>query len=570
MTTVREFAGRLVGVVSASLVAAAFFGASMPKAARLRLTLPEHEARVVEFSPDGRLILTDGDSGGCVRDAVTGRVLVGLTRAGSGGASRATDITFPRFTPDGRHVVVQLGGPRFAADPTVTLAVFEVATGRQCASFTVIGTETWPASAYPAAEYALSADGSTLAFGRSPDLGTGRVKVWDVAAHRVAADFPVAPPFTLTQEGGATVITADFPGFPPFALSPDGGMIAYPEPSSDAPSLAILTLNSGRTATIRIDRSRESPGRRIGAMAFSPDGKLLAATMSGIWGGVKVLDVSSGRVRAALPPKLPRPLGWFHPNGAWFSTDAKTLFLEDLGGVGDRPEVQARDISVAPPRLVLRGPSESFTPDGSRAAVAEWNVASRWIRGASDDTKLDVVDLRSPRVPLRLVETGVHRATISPNGRVMALPSDRSEIIESNAVVALVRPILQRLGVWRFGIGDLNPPVKDVHEIRLRDAVTGRLVGLIDRSARPRTPSEVSFSPDGEVLIVKYLPERFPGWDSRNPMIDWSVDLWEVPTDKPRGGSSAPTAALAAASLVLVGAWIDRRRRLRGARPNPG
>ena len=83
MGSIRGFVGRHVGVLLALLMSPFFVILHAAKAPRLRVLLPEHEARVVEFSPDSRVMVTDGASGGCVRDPVTGRVLVGLMRAGA-------------------------------------------------------------------------------------------------------------------------------------------------------------------------------------------------------------------------------------------------------------------------------------------------------------------------------------------------------------------------------------------------------------------------------------------------------------------------------------------------------
>ena len=65
--------------------------------------------------------------------------------------------------------------------------------------------------------------------------------------------------------------------------------------------------------------------------------------------------------------------------------------------------------------------------------------------------------------------------------------------------------------------------------------MTGRFVAAVDQSAGRQTPGSVTFSPDGKTLVVKYAPASF-NWDSRNPMIDWSVELWDVPADRPSGG----------------------------------
>jgi hypothetical protein len=93
MASTRGLLGRHVGVLMALLVLPliALFASGQPL--RPRVVLPELDGRIVEFSPDGRTVLTDGASGGCVRDAATGRILACLLRKDN---TRATDITWPR------------------------------------------------------------------------------------------------------------------------------------------------------------------------------------------------------------------------------------------------------------------------------------------------------------------------------------------------------------------------------------------------------------------------------------------------------------------------------------------
>jgi hypothetical protein len=180
MGSLRRFIGRHAGVVLALLACSVLAGLLWERTPRLKMALPEHEAHVVEFSPDGRVLVTAGASGGGSRDAATGRVLVRLMRPGAGGSTPATDITWPRFTADGRRLIAQLGGTRFGPELTVTLAVFDAATGHERASFTGVGAGIGHGSSLPPAEYALSADGSTLAFCRTTGFGPerkGRVTV---------------------------------------------------------------------------------------------------------------------------------------------------------------------------------------------------------------------------------------------------------------------------------------------------------------------------------------------------------------------------------------------------------
>ena len=158
------------------------------------------------------------------------------------------------------------------------------------------------------------------------------------------------------------------------------------------------------------------------------------------------------------------------------------LLLEDIGGYGRSREIQCWDLRGASLLMQLQGPAESFTPDGSRAAIAEWDIASRRIPAQRDTSTVDLFDLPAPLARMHLVETEVHTATISPDGRLLALPSDRKERIGRTAIDALVSRIRGALGlpIGAAGLyGLLDPPTIDVHEIRFRDAATGEFIGSI-------------------------------------------------------------------------------------------
>ena len=324
MTSFRGFLGRHVGVVLASVVLAllALFVSGQPL--RPRAILPELDGRIVEFSPDGRTLLTDGASGGCVRDAATGRILVRLLRKDN---TRATDITWPRFTPDGKRLIVQIGGTRFGnhMTQTVTLAVFDAETGRELAAFEPVGAGEWR---HLGPEYALSADGSTLAFVPKPAQYAwrgGRIVVWDVDA-------------------GITL--AEFPGLPPFALSMDGGMIAHGDVDQDCVQPRIRVLKADRPARSGPPRFPKMRSVNCGPLTFSHDDRKLTTLPRSpgrpYVGPPLTLDVSevvrmdvATDDNATTPrdgPRIvrsgPRPLpGFYLTHAICLSPDAKLKFV---------------------------------------------------------------------------------------------------------------------------------------------------------------------------------------------------------------------------------------------------
>ena len=113
----------------------------------------------------------------------------------------------------------------FGQERTVTLAVFEVATGRKLASFENVGSNRWFGSLLPPPE--IRALRRRFDPGVLPDAGhqKGQVIVWDINAGKAIAEFP---------------------GTPPLALAPDGSMIAHGDGRPDATFPAIGALKKGR------------------------------------------------------------------------------------------------------------------------------------------------------------------------------------------------------------------------------------------------------------------------------------------------------------------------------------
>ncbi|WP_052668847.1 BTAD domain-containing putative transcriptional regulator [Nitriliruptor alkaliphilus] len=202
------------------------------------------------FSPDGTLLVTaSGDSTARVWDAETGAP--GLNFSRHVGNVFSVDVS-----PDGRRVV--------SGGSDATARVWEIATGRELMVLSGHGAAVHRVRFTPDGRHVLTGGGD------------GTTRVWDVTVGgaRDHVTVPAAASITTTV-----------------AFSPDGTMFASPrEPSG-------VTLWD--TATGDEVRTLAGPEIKLANLAFSPDGRRLAAA-SDLIDVIPVWDVASGELERTL------------------------------------------------------------------------------------------------------------------------------------------------------------------------------------------------------------------------------------------------------------------------------
>ncbi|HWG44069.1 MAG TPA: PQQ-binding-like beta-propeller repeat protein [Gemmataceae bacterium] len=306
---------------------------------------PDGVVRTVAFSPDGRFIATGSwlgyDYALRLWDASTGKSLwrcqaeVGL-------------IDRVLFTPDGEGVV--------SSSSDGTLRLWDVRTGKEIRKYPI------PESQRADVEMAISPDGKRLISVSEPGDETRTVIVWDVGSGK-----------RLLQRQGV------HPSFGSIlSFSPDADMVAEPKDK---------TLHLYEVATGKLRISLEPSNRRRGenleeSVAFSPDGRTAAAITSYHVRTPLGYELTECAIHlwelATGKPSLRISAGKNPLKALAFSPDGRTLAAAGEG------VLQLWNVATGKQLLAYRGQEAevglgalAFSPDGARL-----------VAGYSDSTAL--------------------------------------------------------------------------------------------------------------------------------------------------------------------------------------
>jgi WD40 repeat protein/class 3 adenylate cyclase/tRNA A-37 threonylcarbamoyl transferase component Bud32 len=354
-----------------------------------------------------------------------------------------------------------------------------------------------------AARGALASTPYSLLF--SPDGETvvstsrdGAVILWDADA--------LAPRETLRGHAGSVRMPAFSPdGETLYTSSDDGNVIAW-----DLAGNRRLK----RPFTFAHNRGGQSLDRRPGT--FSPDGRLIAVGLNG--GGIGLWDANS--LTRSGAPLLETGAG--EVTALAFSPDGRMLAAVTaprLGYVGHATlwDVESRSLRWGPFYLGGIGIGVSFSADGTMLATASWRGVMLWDvatgdalgyvgklkpapLGGSDENPADAVAF-SPTAPLLAVARGP-RAEVWDAERRALITTLETEAGEQEGDFTAVA----------FSPDGRHLTTAAGQHVHLWDVRTGKLVREIEQSVGLEL-STLEFSPDGEILAGAGTEPFVPLWD---------------------------------------------------------
>jgi len=411
------------------------------RTSRLQLTLSGHseQLRDVVFSPDGKLLATASwDHTAKIWDAVSGNLLTTLS-------GHNKNVNAVALSPDSTHLAT--------ASEDGTVNIWDARADRRLPLWSVEHDGE-------ATVVAFSPDGKLLATAGKDQ----KVKFWDTLS---ASEL-----FTLSVKGRWIVS---------LAFSSDGQRIAIA--SVDPPSSTELWDISSRGRLFNL------PGQ-INAVAFSPDGKLLAT--AGRDKTAKIWDATTGQNLRTLAGHIDQV------RDIAFSPDGTRLVTASA----DRT-ARVWDAATGQLLFTLAGHTDwingiAFSPDGARLATASRdNTAKVWNANAHTDA--------------------VYGVAFSPDGKHLATASgdNTAKVWDVKSGQGILSLVGHTDTVYKLAFspdGKLLATASFDKTAKIWDASTAQLMHTLDKHKDQLR--DIAFSPDGTRLVTASADRTAKMWNT--------------------------------------------------------
>ena len=333
----------------------------------VELNSPRVNVASICFSPDGKHAAAGANNSVDVWQTDTGDKIREL-------AQQKSRVTCIGFSPDGSTLLTG------AIDKTIR--AWDFATGKQ--RFEAKGHLGM------IQQLACSPDGKAIA---SCGLTTGShnydytIRLWDVATGK---QLPTTQGSNLPLES--------------VAISPDGSKVATARVDE---GVSIWDVSSGKRLH---DWHQRDQGRNFVHVAFSPDGKVLATTMTdsvGLW------DVETGKLLGAIPVAAPLIALAFAPDG-------KTLSVGNGRSIVTICDVEQRKVRAECVGHTNQIWCVTYSPDSRMVASASWDKSVRlW-------------DISTGQLRFKYTEHDdrVRWVSFSPDGRMVASISNDAIVVK--------------------------------------------------------------------------------------------------------------------------------------------